>query len=143
MADAVARESFEVAVEEAGIDHVQDRLGTFLDRDPSVAATDRARFEMALVEIVGNIVEHAFAADAEAIGRKLSVELRLTPDVIEATLSDNGVPAALDLGSVTMPGEDAVSGRGLALAVAAVDDVRYERVDGRNHWELLCRRAAD
>jgi serine/threonine-protein kinase RsbW len=98
---------------------------------------------MALVEVVGNIVEHAFEADARAVGRVLAVELRLTVDQVEALLSDNGLPAELDLGSVTMPGEDALSGRGLALAVAAVDDLRYERVDGRNHWRLLCRRATD
>ncbi|MCF6376470.1 ATP-binding protein [Nocardioides KLBMP 9356] len=142
MADTgVERDFFEVAVEEAVIDHVQDRLDAFLDRDPTVADTDRTRFEMALVEIVGNIVEHAFAADADEGGRRLSVDLRLAPDRIEATLADNGVPHELDLGSVTMPDTDAVSGRGLALAVAAVDDLSYERVDGRNHWGLLCRRA--
>ena len=142
MADLdVAHESFEVAVDEAVIDHVQDRLAAFLDRDPTVKDTHRARFELALVEIVGNIVEHAFAADADNDGRRLSVDLRLAADRIAATLADNGVPHELDLGSVTMPGEDAVSGRGLALAVAAVDDLTYERVDGRNHWGLLCRRA--
>jgi serine/threonine-protein kinase RsbW len=142
MADAaVARETFEVAVEESAIDLVQDRLGAFWDHDQSANVSDRTRFEMALVEVVGNIVEHAFEADARAVGRVLAVELRLAVDQVEALLSDNGLPAELDLGSVTMPGEDALSGRGLALAVAAVDDLRYERVDGRNHWRLLCRRA--
>jgi serine/threonine-protein kinase RsbW len=142
MADAaVVRETFEVAVEESAIDLVQDRLGAFWDHDQSVTVSDRTRFEMALVEVVGNIVEHAFEADARAVGRVLAVELRLAVDQVEALLSDNGLPAELDLGSVTMPGEDALSGRGLALAVAAVDDLRYERVDGRNHWRLLCHRA--
>jgi serine/threonine-protein kinase RsbW len=144
MADAaVARETFEVAVEESAIDLVQDHLGAFWDHDQSVTVSDRTRFEMALVEVVGNIVEHAFEADARAVGRVLAVELRLTVDQVEALLSDNGLPAELDLGSVTMPGEDALSGRGLARAVAAVDDLRYERADGRNHWRLLCRRATD
>jgi serine/threonine-protein kinase RsbW len=143
MADAaVARESFEVAVEESAIDLVQDRLAAFWDHDPTVAVADRMRFEMALVEVVGNIVEHAFEVDAAAAGRVLAVELSLSVDQVEAVLSDNGLPAELDLGSVTMPGEDAVSGRGLALAVAAVDDLGYERVGGRNHWRLMCRRAA-
>ena len=143
MADAVARDSFEVAVEETVIDLVQDRLDAFWDHDPTVSVADRTRFEMALVEVVGNIVEHAFEADARAMGRMLSVELRLAPDLVEATLADNGLPAELDLGSVTMPDEEALSGRGLALAVAALDDLAYERVGGRNHWRLLCRRAAD
>ena len=125
------------------MDLVQDRLDAFWDHDPTVSVGDRTRFEMAVVEVVGNIVEHAFEADADARGRRLTVELRVTPEQIEGTLSDNGLPAELDLGSVTMPDQDAVSGRGLALAVAAVDDLAYERVGGRNRWRLLCRRAGD
>ena len=39
-----------------------------------------------------------------------------------------------------MPDADAESGRGLALAAAAVDDMSYERVEGRNHWRLRCVR---
>lgn len=144
MAEAAGvREAFEVAVEESAVDLVQDRLDTFWTHDESVSVGDRMRFEMALVEVVANIVEHAFEADAEAVGRVLAVELSLSPEQVEAVLSDNGLPAELDLGSVTMPGVDAVSGRGLALAVAAVDELRYDRVGGRNHWRLLCRRAAD
>lgn len=138
-----AQDVFEAPVEPESLDLVQDRLEQLWTRDESVAATDRIRFEMAVVEIVGNIVEHAFALDADARGRALTVALTLTPDHIEAVLSDNGLPAAIDLGSVTMPEEDATSGRGLALAVAAVDEVRYERVEGRNHWRLVCRRHTD
>ena len=143
MAEALVHETFDAAVEETVIDLVQDRIEAIWAHDPTVAVADRVRFEMAVVEIVGNIVEHAYEADAASGGRMLTVELRLTPDEVEATLSDNGLPAELDLGSVTMPDEDAVSGRGLALAVAAIDDLGYERVDGRNHWRLLCRRAPD
>lgn len=143
MAEAPAVvETFEAPVEPESLDLVQDRLEAFWTRDESLSATDRMRFEMAVVEIVGNIVEHAFALDADTRGRLLTVELRLGPEQIEAALSDNGLPAAIDLGLVTMPDEDAVSGRGLALAVAAVDEVGYERVEGRNHWRLVCRRTA-
>jgi serine/threonine-protein kinase RsbW len=138
-----ATDTFEAPVEPQALDLVQDRLEEFWSRDESVSAGDRVRFEMAIVEIVGNVVEHAFAVDADTRGRLLSVALRLDDERIEAVLSDNGLPAAIDLGAVTMPDEDAVSGRGLALAVAAVDEVGYERVEGRNHWRLVCRRNAD
>lgn len=134
------RETFEGAVEPGVIDLVQDRLAAFWLHDPSVTDADRVRFEMALVEVVGNVVEHAFGLHPDTTGRLLTVELTLAPDRIEAALADNGLPVELDLGSVTMPDEDAVSGRGLALAVAAVDEVDYERVGGRNHWRLVCRR---
>jgi serine/threonine-protein kinase RsbW len=143
MAEAPAVEAFEAPVAPASLDLVQDRLESFWAHDDAVSATDRTRFEMAVVEIVANILEHAFELDAEVPGRLLSVTLTLAPDRIEAVLCDNGLPAAIDLGSVTMPDEDATSGRGLALAAAAVDEVAYERVEGRNHWRLTCRRNAD
>ena len=144
MADpASASETFEAPVEPEGLDLVQDRLAEFWAHDESVSPADRMRFELAVAEVVANIVEHAFALDADRRGRMLSVALTLSPDQVEAVLSDNGVPAAIDLGAVTMPDEDATSGRGLALAVAAVDEVAYDRVDGCNQWRLVCRRTAD
>ena len=133
-------ETFQAPVTPESLDLVQDRLESFWAHDESVSATDRTRFELALVEIIGNIVEHAFELDADIRGRLLTVALSLGPDRIEAVLSDKGLPAAIDLGIVTMPDGDATSGRGLALAVAAVDEVGYERVEGRNHWRLVCRR---
>jgi serine/threonine-protein kinase RsbW len=136
-------ESFEAPVEAESLDLVQDRLATLWAGDETVAASDRIRFEMAVVEVVGNIVEHAFDHDSAPGVRRITVDLTLARDRVEAHLYDNGLPAEIDLGAVTMPGEDALSGRGLALAVAAVDEVGYERVDGRNHWRLLCRRTAE
>ena len=46
---------------------------------------------MAVGEVVGNIIEHAFAADS---GHRpvLQVVLTLGPESIEAVLSDNGLP---------------------------------------------------
>ena len=73
----------------------------------------------------------------------LTVARHASDDVLEAVLSDNGKPASLDLAEVTMPGEEATSGRGLALSFASVDELTYERVDGRNHWRLVCRRTGD
>ena len=139
---AVVSETFEAPVEPESLDLVQDRLAEFWAHDESVSPADRMRLELAVVEVVANIIEHAFAVD-DRRGRMLTVALTLSPDRVEAVLFDNGVPAAIDLGAVTMPDEDATSGRGLALAVAAVDEVGYDRVDGRNQWRLVCRRTTD
>ena len=125
------------------IDEVQDALARFWERDADVTMLDRIRFETALVEIVGNVVEHAYALDSSnghEAERALQVRLLLDPATIGAEVSDNGKPNEIDLGQVTMPDEDAESGRGLALALAAVDDMRYERSGGRNRWVLVCRR---
>lgn len=112
-----------------------------------VPDADRFRFEMAVMEILGNIVEHAYrmehpegGVDA-GVARRFDISLGATDSELVATFADNGMPVALDLSNVAMPDEDAESGRGLALARAAVDDMSYERVAGRNHWRLLCVRS--
>ncbi|GAA1479296.1 ATP-binding protein [Nocardioides aestuarii] len=132
----------DLPVSPGAIDEVQDALARFWELDGAVTMLDRIRFESALVEIVGNAVEHAYAFDSTSggVGRALEVRLLLDAARVEAEVSDNGLPVEIDLGQVTMPGEDAESGRGLALALAAVDDMRYERSGGRNRWVLVCRR---
>jgi len=128
------------------VDEVQDALARFWDLDGDVTMLDRIRFETALVEIVGNVVEHAYALDSTSgheVGRALQVRLALDSSSVEAEVSDNGLPVEIDLGQVTMPDEDAESGRGLALAIAAVDDMRYEHSGGRNRWVLVCRRGQE
>lgn len=135
--------SLDLPVTPEAIDEVQDALARFWELDDDVAMVDRIRFETALVEIVGNVVEHAYAHDSSRgyeAGRALEVRLTLDEAGVEAQVSDNGLPVEIDLGQVTMPGDEAESGRGLALALAAVDDMRYERSGGRNRWVLVCRR---
>lgn len=109
----------------------------------TVGVPDRIRFETAVVEIFANIVEHAFRTDPEVpdpVTRRLEVRLSASPARLEADFSDNGLPAELDLSAVTLPDDEATSGRGLAMAIAAVDDLRYERHEGRNYWSLTCDR---
>ncbi len=111
-----------------------------------VSERDRARFETAVMEILGNIIEHAYQLDdgapptaADSL-RRFDIVIAATRGELVASFGDNGMPIALDLSNIAMPDADAESGRGLALAAAAVDDLAYERVEGRNHWRLLCRR---
>ena len=63
-----------------------------------------------------------------------------TATELVACFGDDGIPMSLDLSGVAMPGPDAESGRGLALAVAALDGLAYDREGGRNHWRLTCIR---
>jgi serine/threonine-protein kinase RsbW len=103
---------------------------------------DRVRFETAVIEILANVVEHAFAHDSVA-GRRFDITLLADDEQLEATLADNGLPMALDMSNVALPDDElAESGRGLALAAAALDELRYQRVEGRNHWTLRCRRGS-
>jgi serine/threonine-protein kinase RsbW len=61
----------------------------------------------------------------------------VTPGKVIAAFGDNGQPAELDLSGAAMPGELAESGRGLPLAKAALDELTYDRVEGRNVWTLV------
>lgn len=128
------------------LDLVHALLEHLFTHHPGIADDDRVRFEMAVIEVLGNIVEHAFAHDAVLEGvdpaeeRRFDICLGADEESLLASLSDNGRPTALDLGSVVMPDEMAESGRGIALAVAALDSLDYERVEGRNHWCLTLRR---
>jgi serine/threonine-protein kinase RsbW len=108
-----------------------------------VGIADRVRFETAVIEILGNIVEHAYELDAPTAGnRRFDVTLWVTTSELGAEFGDDGVPMSLDLSAVAMPDDLAESGRGLALAMAAVDDLSYGREGGRNHWRLTCSRQA-
>lgn len=107
-----------------------------------VGTTDRVRFETAVIEILGNIVEHAYEIDATVApgSRRFDVTLTATDTELVATFGDDGVPMGIDLSAVAMPDDLAESGRGLAIAMASVDDLSYERVDNRNLWRLTCTR---
>lgn len=120
-------------------------LSHLFDRHPRVDDATRMKFEMSVIEILGNVVEHAYAHDAAlsdvdpADARRVELRLLATDTELLATLSDNGLPTSLDLSDVSMPDELAESGRGLALATAALDSLDYARVDGRNIWRLASR----
>lgn len=122
--------------EPAVVEEVQNRLAALWEQRPDLDPSLAMRFEMGLVEILGNIVEHAF--DPDTPGRLLNVEVTIDGDTVSGALSDNGQPVAVDLSTVVMPDEDAESGRGLALAVAALDELTYTRDGDCNRWHLRC-----
>ena len=126
-----------VAAPEA-LDEVLDLLQRTWAGHPDVDALDRMRFEIAVTEVTGNIVEHA------AEGDLLEFDLRLAVhhDRLEAHFTDAGRPDDADPGAAELPDELAESGRGLALARRAVDELVYRREDGVNHWLVLRRRSA-
>jgi serine/threonine-protein kinase RsbW len=99
----------------------------------------RFAFEIAVVEIATNIVEHTHRAEGTA-GRRFHLELSADTASVTAVFTDNGMPADIDLSIVTMADVEEESGRGLALAIAALHSLDYQFVDGRNVWTLVCLR---
>ncbi|MDP4334951.1 ATP-binding protein [Curtobacterium sp. A7_M15] len=134
-----ARVAFEVPAVPESLDEVQDRFGAWWD---TLGIDDlRLRFglETAVAEIAANIVEHTRRTDQEA-GRRYTVELDVTDRELVAVLTDNGLPADVDLAAVTMADADEESGRGLALAIAALDRLEHRHEGGHNVWTLACTR---
>lgn len=128
------------------LDVVHAAIERLWERDGSVGVRDRFRFETAVIEVLGNIVEHAYRLDEPAGPGRRRVDVLLAVDATEvrAVLGDDGLPAAIDLSRVALPDDDdAESGRGLALAVAALDDLAYRRDGARNTWSLTCVRRPD
>jgi serine/threonine-protein kinase RsbW len=105
----------------------------------------RAQFATGVGEIGANIIQYAYPSDMPGI---LTFRLRVFDQWIEACFSDNGRPYQGNVAAqVQLEPVDplllADSGRGIALARAAVDDLNYERSpDGTNHWCLTKRSAA-
>lgn len=98
---------------------------------PEVSDEDRMLFELAVSEVATNVVEHAEGPDHPLVSMRLEVDVT----ALTAVMTDDADPALIRLDEVSMPGTDAESGRGLALALAALDELVHEPGDG-NVWRL-------
>jgi len=134
-----AHREVDVAATVASIDVVQTEFDAWWTELGEENVKTRFAFEIAVVEIATNIVEHTHRAEGSA-GRRFRLELTADATSVTAVFTDNGQPADIDLSTVTMADTDEESGRGLALAIAALDSLDYSRVDGRNTWTLVCGR---
>jgi serine/threonine-protein kinase RsbW len=115
------------------LDRLHELLEAAWAEHPDVGPSDRTLFEIAVTEVAGNIVEHA-AAGATL---EIAVSVHVTEPRLEATFEDVGPAVAVDPGSAEMPDDLAESGRGLALARRAVDEVSYRREGPTNHWRVV------
>lgn len=111
---------------------VHEFLATVWAEDPSVTEDERMAFELALVELTSNVIEHA--ATGEGVSCRL--ELDIEHDRISARLSDTAEPGNISLVHREMPDVTAESGRGLALVQMLVDHLGYARIDDANVWTI-------
>jgi serine/threonine-protein kinase RsbW len=131
--------SIDVPAVPASLDTVQDTFGSWWEGLGTEDASLRFRFETALVEIAANVIEHTRRSDVGQ-GRRFLLDLGTDGDDLVAVLSDNGMPVDIDLGDVTMADPEDEGGRGLALAIAALDRLEHSHQGGRNVWTLVCAR---
>jgi len=129
----------DVAAVPESVDAVQDAFATWWEGTGATDLSRRFALETALVEIAANVVEHTRRTDRED-GRRFTVELDADDLEFRAVLVDNGQPADLDLGAVTMPDVEDEGGRGLALSIAALDRLEHRHEGGHNVWTMVCTR---
>lgn len=117
------------------VDTVHDFLQGVWGDGVEIDETDRMAFETALIELASNVIQHA---DSEGVTCALSVVI--DEGQLRAQLSDTADAGGVRLAGVEMPDDLAESGRGIAFIQLLVDDLTYERVDGRNVWSIAKER---
>lgn len=133
-------QQFEASAQPACLDELHAALDRLWAQAPDVEERARMRFATAVSEVLGNVVVHG-RTGAGAIP-SVRVSLQAGTDGLRAELLDDGVALDPDAALNELPEDDlAESGRGLALARAALDELHYVREDGGNRWELVIRRA--
>lgn len=126
---------FRADVEAIGRVHdVFDDLATNCNEIPEQL---RSGFELALVEVVTNVVKHI----ENNRPTNITLLIRATSDHVEAVVTDNAPPLNIDLGSVRMPNPHqlAESGRGLALVTLLVERFEHEPLIDGNRWTLTAK----
>ena len=116
------------------------------DMEPSRASSIPNRWKLelstAVAEISSNIFRHAFAGLPEP--GLMELHLKLYQDRVEAEITDTGVPYTEEVGAAAPKVDDAADlpegGRGLRVARAVLDELRYWRSkESTNHWLLVKR----
>ncbi|MCH8989634.1 MAG: ATP-binding protein [Chloroflexi bacterium] len=119
-----------------------DQFWTDVSSELTSSIADRWKLEFitALSEICANIIQHAFAESPQQ--GTMVLHLSLFGNRIEVEITDDGVlfdeqPGAT--GPAPSPDADPPeSGRGLQVARALLDTLRYRRSEeSKNHWLLV------
>ncbi|MFE4468545.1 ATP-binding protein [Leifsonia sp. NPDC056824] len=133
MTDAF-REAFLAPADAEAIERVHTLFEELAVRRPDIPAERRGAFELAVVEVVTNVIQHG----KEGTRTRVELEVGHTPDGIRAVVTDDAEPADIDLTSTAMPDPEdfGESGRGLALIALLVDEFTHEPLPHGNRWTL-------
>ena len=138
MPEPLARERIRGRAELGFVDTVHDLLDRNLPRVPEIGPEDAMPFELAVIEVVTNAVQHTHGSTEVAV--ELDFELEIHQDLLVAHLYEIGAnPFDLVAASADMPAEGVESGRGLALARELLSTISCERSDASNLWTLVRR----
>jgi serine/threonine-protein kinase RsbW len=131
----------ELPAEHRYLNVVSACLAALLEQVDEIAERDTVTYnlQLAIQEACTNIVDHAYEGQA---GGRIMVEMSLSnsadiPRRLTVDLYDGGQPFNESQAAVPDFDEPQVHGYGLFLMRELTDDVQYERVEGRNHWQLM------
>lgn len=131
MADTIQR-TLRMSSPPDDVNSVHGHLESIWAHSPAISAVDRLSFELALIELAGNVICHADSGS----GVSFTLTIETFADSIQATVRDTGEPVDVELTGRDMPGELSESGRGIPLITALVDEFAYDREGDLNHWRI-------
>ena len=134
MTEVLASRSFRGPAAADAVEAVHNDLDSLWQDVPFVSDMDQMTFATAVIESASNIVQHAEPAGEQPV--ELGVETTVQPTLLQARVSAYYAKPPYGPMEPMLPGEDAESGRGLALIEALVTTVTFERQDGTNTWVL-------
>ncbi|ACL41409.1 putative anti-sigma regulatory factor, serine/threonine protein kinase [Pseudarthrobacter chlorophenolicus A6] len=134
MTEVLASRSFRGLATEDAINDVHNDMDSLWLDVPFVNDMDQMTFTTAVIESASNIVQHAEPAAADPV--ELGVDITVEPLLLQARVSAYNAKPPFGPMEPATPGEDAESGRGLALIQALVTTVTFERQDGTSTWVL-------
>lgn len=131
------RASFQAPADLAAIELVHGLFERLSDERPSLRERTRTAVELAVVEVVTNVVQHSPGRPAVVV----ELVIDMSADGISAVVTDDAPPVDIDLSAATMPEPDelAEAGRGLALVGLLVDRFEHEVLPDGNRWTLYSR----
>jgi len=88
---------------------------------------------LAVDEALSNVIRHAYKNHCD---REIELNCRVLDDCLELTFVDSGEPADLSRVCAQPLDEVALGGRGTQLIREIMDEVSYERPEGRNRLRL-------
>jgi serine/threonine-protein kinase RsbW len=136
MGDVLASRTFRDRATPEAIDAVHLQLDSLWEDAAFVPEIDRMTFATAVVEAASNVVQHAVPDSAAPV--EIGVDICIREESLRAKVSAFGAcdPDLAEDADPEMPGEEAESGRGLALIRALVTTVTFLRQGGTNTWVL-------
>ena len=112
------------------------RLAQFVDSiaaDKNLDATTATNINLALEEAVTNVIMYAYPQDKQGL---VDVEAKIRDDELAFIITDSGKPfdptAAPEVDTTLGVEDRKIGGLGIFLVRKIMDNVRYDRIDGKN-----------